>query len=96
MPEESWVRMELEKFGEIIRGNPRQAALILRRILGTVNVHEVRLPGKKRGYAQLWLRFSGLRAMDEVLGDAPAKALLTPDGSEPDCGQPSRRCCVVW
>ena len=73
-------------------------APVLRAMLGTVRAEEVRIPGKKRGYARLRFKIDAGAALREVLGGklpAPVLAAIRDVGAGTeelvlDLGAPTR------
>ena len=82
LPDDAWVHEQLANMADVLRDDPRQAALLLRRVLGKVAVHEVRLPGKKRGYPQLRFHFSGWKATEQAVRSISSPSLLNDVGPE--------------
>jgi DNA invertase Pin-like site-specific DNA recombinase/soluble cytochrome b562 len=72
MPDDAWVAEQLRDMSALIRDELRPAAILLRKLLGKVWAHQVILPGKQRGYAQIRFRINGWEALRAVL---PAGAL---------------------
>ena len=97
LPDEQWVRGELANLGEILRSDLPRVAPVLRAMLGKVIAEEIKIPGKKRGYARLRFRIDGWAALREVLREKlPASVLakLNPQAQSDefviDLGAPTR------
>jgi hypothetical protein len=69
LPDDAWLAGELCRWATGLNGDIAQAANILRRALGRVEVHPVIAPGKKRGYTQLRFRVCGWALLQTVLGN---------------------------
>ncbi|MBI3830140.1 MAG: recombinase family protein [Planctomycetes bacterium] len=74
MPDETLVMAQLNDLAGLVRANNRKVPLLLRKILGRVVVHEMRMPGKKKGYGQLRFQIDGWAILEELL-----------DGKLPHC-----------
>jgi hypothetical protein len=86
LPDEAWFREQLNRLADLLREDPQQAALLLRHILGKVEAHEVRLRGKKRGYAQLRFRFNGWRVAQEAARNSAGEKLRDKTSGKEDPG----------
>ncbi len=76
LPDESWVREELARMAELLRSALPRVAPVLREMLGKVVAEEVKIPGKKRGYARLRFRIEGWAALRQLLSDEVPGAVL--------------------
>lgn len=53
LPTRSWVQSALAQLGDVLKDSGPEVPLLLRRLLGKVFVHEIRPPGKRKGYGEL-------------------------------------------
>lgn len=86
-PNDEWAQAELTQLVVLLRSEPARSAPLLRRLLGTVYVHQVMPPGKTRGYPRLTFRIDGWALVMQMLeGRIPASiaaALVAqPDGDD--------------
>src|SRR5262249_50031061 len=63
MPDEAWVRAQLAELPRLLVENARQAADLLRRLLGRVTAEAIVSPGKSRGFIRLHLCFDAPRLL---------------------------------
>jgi cell division septum initiation protein DivIVA len=70
LPSESQIADQVAHLAEVLRGDVRPAALLLRDILGKVMVYAVVPVGKKRGFPRLKFRISGWAVAVRVLENA--------------------------
>jgi hypothetical protein len=56
MPDDAWIRQQLRDVASLFREDKTRAALLLRRLIGSIEASAVVAPGKKRGYARLKFR----------------------------------------
>lgn len=69
LPDDIWVHEQLEEFIVLMHMKPREAALLLRELLGKVSVHEIHIPGKRLGYKQLRFTIQTWAALRIGFGD---------------------------
>lgn len=69
LPDEAWVREQVANLTDLLRGDPRRAAILLRSIVRDLKVGQVIPPGKKRGFTKLTFRFNGLGVIRAAVPD---------------------------
>jgi site-specific DNA recombinase len=74
IPDDAWIVEKLRSLAPLLRSDPGQASLLLRRLLGHVTAEAVVAPGKSRGFIRLRFRISGIQLLKEALGG------MFPDG----------------
>jgi DNA invertase Pin-like site-specific DNA recombinase len=72
LPNESEVLTELAALSSVLHEKSQEAALLLRRILGKVNVHEMPIRGKRRGHIQVRFEIKAWRVAMELFKTNPA------------------------
>ncbi len=70
MPDDMWILEKLLNLAPLLRGDPAQTAILLRRLLGQVTAEAVVAPGKSRGFIRLRFRVAGIQVLKEALGGA--------------------------
>lgn len=76
MPDEEWIREQLSKMSSVIQEGGYEAALLLRRLIGRIEVEQVIAPGKTRGYPRLRFRINGWETLKTILHSAGRLAAL--------------------
>jgi hypothetical protein len=74
IPDDAWIVEKLRSLAPLLRSDPGQASLLLRRLLGQVTAEAIVPPGKSRGFIRLRFRVAGIRVLKEALGG------MLPDG----------------
>ena len=74
IPDDAWIAEKLRSLAPLLRSDPGQASLLLRRLLGHVTAEAVVAPGKSRGFIRLRFRIAGIQVLKEALGG------MLPDG----------------
>ena len=74
IPDDAWIVEKLRSLAPLLRSDPGQASLLLRRLLGHVTAEAVVAPGKSRGFIRLRFRIAGIQVLKEALGG------MLPDG----------------
>ena len=86
MPDDQWIREQLNEISSVVQDGGYEACLLLRKLIGKIEVEQVIAPGKTRGYARLRFRISGwetLKIALETAGSIGAlEALLKNYGNE--------------
>ncbi len=85
LPAKTWIAEQISDLADILKGDVRRAALLLRDILGKVQVHEVIPAGKRRGFARLKFTIDAWAVASRVLEEAdgfPSAALATAPGRD--------------
>jgi len=99
IPDDAWIVEKLRSLPPLLRSDPAQASLLLRRLLGRVTAEAIVAPGKSRGFIRLRFRVAGIRLLKEALGgmlpDEIVSAMNLEDaGGEQefqiDLGEPTR------
>ena len=67
VPDDKWIAEQFVQLTGVLREDSSNAAILLRKLLSTVHVHEVIPTGKKRGWPQLRFTISILDSLREVL-----------------------------
>jgi DNA invertase Pin-like site-specific DNA recombinase len=100
IPDEAWIREQLQEMAGLLREEKTRAALLLRQLIGSIEASAVVSPGKKRGFARLTFRVRAwdlLRAaldgripgfLADVVGEA-ADSVESPEFTI-DLGRPGR------
>jgi hypothetical protein len=76
MPDESWIRSQSSDLASVLKEEPRRAATLLRRLLGTVTAERVVAPGKQRGFVRLQVRIDAASLLKEALGTTIPQCLI--------------------
>lgn len=69
MPDDAWIQEQLANQASLLAEGTPKAALVLRKLLGKVTAHEIKIRGKKRGYIQLRFRIDAFRTLAGMLED---------------------------
>jgi len=100
LPDDRWIQDRIADLAAVLKEDTPAAAILLRKLLGKVTAHPVKVRGRKRGYAQLRFRIDAFQALCAALEGrlpygvtAAAGSSVTPAGS-PEftiaLGRPSR------
>ena len=84
LPDDAWIQEQLADLSSVLSGDEKQAANLLRKLLGRVIAHQVLPPGKTRGYSQLRFRVSSWEIIEAVLGDKLPAVIAANMGSSQD------------
>ena len=68
LPDKAELVAQLSDLTSILKEGAERCAQILRTILDKVHVHEIAIPGKKRGHIQFRFRISGSSLLSHILG----------------------------
>ena len=74
IPDDAWIAEKLRSLAPLLRSDPGQASLLLRRLLGHVTAEAIVPPGELRGFIRLRFRIAGIQVLKEALGG------MLPDG----------------
>jgi DNA invertase Pin-like site-specific DNA recombinase len=99
MPDDHWIRANLEELGSHLRDEPGRTALLVRRLFKRVTAESVVAPGKKRGFIRLRVVLKARAVLKEALAGRIPSALLdcasesvgAPAEFVLDLGGPTRR-----
>lgn len=84
IPDDAWFRDKVANLVDVLKGEQRRAALILRSIVRDLKVEQVLPPGKKRGFPKLTFTINGMDAIRAALGDGALPGqpdhTVSPDG----------------
>jgi hypothetical protein len=69
LPDDKWVYKQLAGLASLLHEDTPAAALLLRKLIGRITAHDVKIRGKKRGYAQLRFRIDAFEALGAALED---------------------------
>ena len=69
MPDDAWIQEQFVHQVALLAEDTPKAALVLRKLLGKVTAHQIKIRGKKRGYIQLRFRIDAFQALAGVLED---------------------------
>lgn len=72
LPDEKWMRSQIQNLTEMLRAEPGPAALLLREIIGKITIHEIIPPGKKKGYGRMSFTLSGGKIIKKLVTSVPA------------------------
>ena len=76
IPSDDWIRLQLSNLVNAARQDYRNGARLLRDLLGSICVENVRAPGERRGFRRLRFKFFGLGALRAGLAHMLPSALL--------------------
>ncbi len=69
LPDDAWLAEQLQSWAAALNEDAPRAAAVLRQAVGSVTVHAVLAPGKRRGYAQLRFRIRAWETLCAVMGE---------------------------
>ena len=76
MPEDQWIRDELNGMTDLLKQEMSTVAPSLRPLLGKIVAESVLPPGKKRGYVRLRVTIAGWAVMSQLLGERLPASML--------------------
>ncbi len=78
MPDDDWIRAQLADQISVLQESPDDAPLVLRKMVERITAHEVKIPGKKRGYMELRFRINAFSSLTNLFGDSMGQSMLKP------------------
>ncbi len=76
MPDDDWIRAQLADQVTLLQESSESAPLVLRTMVGNITAHEVKIPGKKRGYIELRFRIDAFGSLTSLLGDSVSPSIF--------------------
>lgn len=76
MPDDAWIRQQLDDLASVIRDGGYEASLLLRKIVVRIEADQVIPPGKTRGYSRLRFRVHGWEVLKAILSSVDGSNAL--------------------